>query len=340
LKAYWRKHILDFRFIARTSRNEMRTKETWILYVENELGQVGLGECSMLRGLSPDDPASFEQKLEILCRQINSGEKVDSFLDYPAIRMGYEMAMLDLKNGGKQLYFPSDFTGNKRGILINGLIWMADYDSMLMQIQQKIEAGYQVIKLKIGALDFQQELRLIAGIRQQYSKDEIQICVDANGAFVPQEALSKLERLAAYDLHSIEQPIRAGQWKEMASLCKHSPLPVALDEELIGIYSNETRHALLETINPRYIILKPSLLGGFAASEEWIEIAGETNTGWWITSLLESNIGLNAIAQWAARLPLNSHQGLGTGQLYHNNFDSPLYVENGKLYYHNDVIRD
>ncbi len=333
LQARWEKYTLRFRFLAKTSRDEMRTKDTWFLYLKNENGQEGTGECSMLRGLSPDEPELFEKQLDKLCQAINRGEKIPGLLPFPAIRFGYEMAMLDLQHGGRKRWFESAFTRGEQGIRINGLVWMNDYRSMLKQVREKIEQGYDVVKLKIGALEFEQELQLIKKIRSEYAASEIQICVDANGAFSPEEALTKLERLAHYNLHSIEQPVRAGQWEVMRELCRTSPLPIALDEELIGIFSGERKAALLDTIQPQYIILKPSLLGSFAASQEWIELAGKRNTGWWITSLLESNIGLNAIAQWTATLDLQGHQGLGTGQLYENNFESPLIIENGKLFY-------
>ncbi len=335
LQARWEKYTLHFKFLARTSREEMRTKDTWLLYLTDDKGRTGTGECSMLRGLSPDPPHLFESRLNSLCDAINRGKEIPSLLSFPAIRSGYEMAMLDLRNGGQKRWFESVFTRGEKGILINGLVWMNDYQSMLKQAQEKIAQGYRIIKLKIGALDFDSELELIKMIRKQFSAPEIQICVDANGAFSLQEVESKLERLARYDLHSIEQPIRAGQWEEMRRLCQTTPIPIALDEELIGIFSKERKAALLDFIQPQYIILKPSLLGGFAASQEWIDLANERNTGWWVTSLLESNIGLNAIAQWTATLDLQGHQGLGTGQLYENNFDSPLFIEKGSLYYRN-----
>ncbi len=333
LQASWVKYTLDFRFLAKTSRDSLRQKETWFLFLKDKDETIGIGECSMLKGLSPDNPITFEKNLNNLCHSINSGSDIRIPDAFPAIQFGYEMALQDLQMGGKRLLFPSNFTKGQKGIMINGLVWMGDFENMLHQIQEKLDVGYAVIKLKIGAIDFIQELKLLSKIRGQYSAKDIKICVDANGAFSVSEAQSKLDRLAKYDIHSIEQPIKAGNWNAMQKLCKNTPIPIALDEELIGIDKRERKIELLQTINPQYIIIKPSLLGGFAKSQEWINLAGNQNIGWWITSLLESNIGLNAIAQWTATLDLQGHQGLGTGQLYANNFHSPLEIKQGYLYY-------
>ena len=333
LHASWVKYTLDFRFLAKTSRDSLRQKETWFLFLKDKAGTIGIGECSILKGISPDNPTTFEKNLNILCHSINSGSKIVISDAFPAIQFGYEMALRDLKMGGNRLLFSSSFTKEKQGVLINGLVWMGNFENMLQQIQEKLDFGYSVIKLKIGAIDFNQELKLLSKIRDHYSVEEIKICVDANGAFSLKEAQSKLDKLAKYDIHSIEQPIKAGNWRAMQKLCKNTPLPIALDEELIGITERKKKKELLQIINPQYIILKPSLLGGFAKSQEWINYADNQNIGWWITSLLESNIGLNAIAQWSATLDLQGHQGLGTGQLYTNNFPSPLKIKKGYLYY-------
>jgi len=243
--------------------------------------------------------------------------------------------LLDLAAKGSKKLFLSDFTDGITGIPINGLVWMGDKDFMEKQIREKIDAGYRCIKLKIGANDFSTELEILAAIRKQFSSDELEIRLDANGAFHPNEALEKLNRLSEFGIHSIEQPIRQHNRYAMAELCIHSPIPIVLDEELIGVNPDD-KESLLEKINPAYIILKPSLLGGFKQSEEWIRLAVKHHIGWWVTSALESNIGLNAIAQWSATLGSTLPQGLGTGQLYHNNIPSPLSINQAKLYYKSD----
>ncbi|WP_317170122.1 o-succinylbenzoate synthase [Rhodocytophaga rosea] len=249
----------------------------------------------------------------------------------PAIQFGVETALLDLRNGGKRIIFKNDFSAGKTGIPINGLIWMGKPEFMRQQIDEKLMQGYTCLKLKIGALDFDKECELLGYIRKQYPAEQITLRVDANGAFSTGDALEKLKILAQYDLHSIEQPIRQGQWSEMASLCRHTPLLIALDEELIGVI--DKKQELLQTIHPQFIILKPSLLGGFHHSLEWIKLAEKMNIGWWITSALESNIGLNAISQFTASLNNPLPQGLGTGQLYSNNITSPLEISKGYLHY-------
>ena len=253
--------------------------------------------------------------------------------EWSSIRFGVEMALQDLAMGGRQLYFPSAFTEGRLAIEINGLIWMGDKSTMLQRIQQKLEAGFHCIKLKIGAIDFEAELSLLQYIRERFSREKVELRVDANGAFAPEEAMSKLEALAAFGLHSIEQPIRQGQWEEMAHLCRETPIPIALDEELIGVYGRKKKLELLEKVQPQYIILKPALCGGFSGAREWIELAEKRGIGWWVTSALESNIGLNALAQWVATLGNPMPQGLGTGQLYTNNLWSPLRQEGECLIY-------
>ncbi|HXH17825.1 MAG TPA: o-succinylbenzoate synthase [Chitinophagales bacterium] len=321
-----------------TSRGTLRERQSWfiIIYHKENPEIRGIGECAPLKGLSIDDRPDFSARLREVCDEISSyphwlGEGLK---DFPAIKFGLEAALLDYCSSGKRILYPSAFTDGKDSIRINGLIWMGDVESMQRQAEEKIAAGFRCIKMKIGALDFELELELLKFIRKNYSEKEIELRVDANGAFTPEEALEKLEQLSKLKIHSIEQPIKHGQRKQMAELCRKSPVPVALDEELIGVKSFQQKKALLSEISPQYIILKPALLGGFSESLEWIKLAKELGIGWWVTSALESNIGLNAIAQWTYTLGNRMPQGLGTGQLYDNNFDSPLYVQGENLFHH------
>ena len=337
LTARTKKIDLHFKFPAGTSRGVLLHKPSSFLILEKD-GFTGIGECSTIPSLSIDPVESYTEKLESLCHQLNEGVEPAS-LDlegYPSIAFGLETALLDLAAKGSKCLFPSPFTAGDAGIPINGLVWMGDKAFMQKQIREKIEAGYHCIKLKIGANDFDTELEIIAGIRAQFSSSDMEIRLDANGAFGPHDALDKLIRLSVYDIHSIEQPIRQLQYDAMAHICAFSPIPIVLDEELIGIPSAD-KEFLLETIKPAYIILKPSLLGGFRESQEWIQLADKHKIGWWVTSALEANIGLNAIAQWTATLGSPMPQGLGTGQLYHNNIPSPLTIELAKLYYRPDA---
>jgi o-succinylbenzoate synthase len=343
IQATYHKHTLHFTFEAGTSRGVLTERDTFYLTIWDTENPdcVGIGECAPLRGLSIDDRPGYEARLNALCAQINTGGfafSEDTILqqigdEWPSIRFGVETAWLDLQNGGRRLLFDHPFGRGETGIGINGLIWMGNESFMRQQIDAKLEAGFRCLKLKIGAIDFETECALLGYIRRHYTPEQITLRVDANGAFAPKEALEKLKRLAGYDLHSIEQPIRAGQTDEMAALCAVTPVPVALDEELIGISSYEQKQKLLETIRPQYIILKPSLVGGFRHCREWIALAEKQHMGWWITSALESNIGLNAIAQFTATLNNPLPQGLGTGQLYHNNIPSPLEIRQGFLWY-------
>jgi len=260
-----------------------------------------------------------------------------SIKKFPALRFGLEMAELDFIKSGNGILFNNDFTRGERKIPINGLVWMGDYHFMFDQIKSKIQAGYKCIKIKIGAIDFDKELDLLKYIRSNFSVDDIELRVDANGAFTPENALEKLKQLSEFHIHSIEQPIKPKQWGHMAALCEKSPLDIALDEELIGVHEMSSRIKLLDTIEPQYIILKPSLVGGYSSTEEWIELCKERKIQYWVTSALESNIGLSAIAQWTYNLNLELPQGLGTGQLYHNNFDGPLYIENGCIGFNPDI---
>ncbi len=345
LSAKWQKHILQFRFEAGTSRGILTTKDTWFISICDKKNPsiIGIGECGPLKGLSPDDRPDFETKLQAVCEKINflSHSKFSiqnilndfSLQEFPSIVFGIETALLDLKNEGKRIILPSPFSEGKESIPINGLVWMGDELFMQKQLEEKIVQGYSCIKLKIGAIDFDTEIRLIESIRKRFSAAEITIRVDANGAFGMEEAKEKLKILSRFSLHSIEQPIKSGQREAMQELCKITPLPIALDEELIGIYSAEDKKQLLTFIKPQYIILKPTLIGGIEMSLEWIRLAEKNSIGWWITSALESNIGLNAVSQLAASLNVSMPQGLGTGQLYQNNIDSPLTIDHGQLYY-------
>jgi len=334
MTATFHKHILNFKQPSGTSRGVLKTKETWFIILEHH-EKRGIGECGLLRGLSIDDVPEYEEKLKWTCRNIHIGleELLDKLIEFPSIQFGLEMAFKSLESANKFELFPSEFTQGYDTIPINGLIWMGTEVFMKQQIKEKVEAGFRCIKIKIGAIDFNAEVELLKSIRSEFSKSDIELRVDANGAFHSSEALEKLNILSEFDLHSIEQPIKQGQWEEMAQLCKNTPLPIALDEELIGVFSVTKKKDLLQTIKPQYIILKPSFIGGYKGSEEWINLANEQGVGWWITSALESNVGLNAIAQWTYTLQNNMPQGLGTGSLFTNNFESPLQVKNGTLRY-------
>ena len=282
-----------------------------------------------------DDRPCFEEKLQEVCRRINQ-ETYDfnqPLFEFPAIQFGLETALIDLKKGGQHILYPSEFTEGKIGITTNGLIWMGDKTSMRQQIAEKIEKGFSCIKLKIGAIDWETEKEIIAEMRCQFTVKELTIRVDANGAFTFQQATKVLSELAKMQVHSIEQPIKVGNLEEMAKLCSSTPISIALDEELIGFLLLEKKRELLQTIKPQYLIIKPSLLGGFKASEKWISLANEMKIGWWVTSALESNIGLNAISQWVFTKNIDLPQGLGTGMLYSNNIDSPLTMVGEKLFY-------
>ena len=347
LKADYLTYTLHFRVKAGTSRGTLTEKTSYFirLFDSDNPALVGYGECGPLQGLSYDDRPDFEAKLSQYCQEFTALDlqlfrwNVSIVLDqvispkFPSILFGFETAMLDFLSGGCRIIQPSEFTAGQRTLPINGLIWMGSLAFMRQQIEEKLQSGYTTIKLKIGAIDFEQECDLLAMIRDRFTADQITLRVDANGAFDPGEAMAKLERLAQYDVHSIEQPIRAGQPDLLAELCRHSPLPIALDEELIGQMEYVHKFRLLKKIGPQFIVLKPTLLGGLRHCDEWIELAGRLNIGWWITSALESNIGLNAIAQYTAQFKQLLPQGLGTGQLFTNNLDSPLSVEEGQLHY-------
>ncbi|MDP4600420.1 MAG: o-succinylbenzoate synthase [Polaribacter sp.] len=336
ITARYIKYILNFKSPSGTSRGILKTKETWFIILQLN-DKIGIGETGLFRGLSCDDVPNYEEKLHWVCENIHLGLDVllQELIKFPSIQFGLEQAFLSLKSQTPFELFPTKFTQGKEAININGLIWMGDKDFMKSQIKEKLVAGFSCIKMKIGAIDFETELSLLKSIRKEFSSNEVVLRVDANGAFKPDEALEKLEKLAKFDIHSIEQPIQQGQIEAMADLCAKTSVPIALDEELIGIFSSEERQQLLATIQPQFIILKPSLLGGFVNSLEWITLATQNDCGWWITSALESNVGLNAIAQFTYHLKNSLPQGLGTGSLFTNNFESPLEINNGKLHYNN-----
>lgn len=334
MQATYHKYILDFKRPSGTSRGVLTQKETWFLILK-EGDKIGIGECGILRSLSFDDRPDYENKLKWVCENIELGknELWKELREFPSIQFGVEMAFRSLHAEDPFLLFPSEFTCGNASIPINGLVWMGEEQFMKEQIIQKIGQGFSCIKLKIGAIDFETEIDLLKFIRKEFTSEEIEIRVDANGAFKPSEALERLKRLSELELHSIEQPIRQGQPQEMAELCENTPLPIALDEELIGVTGVTEKEELLQMIRPQYLIFKPSLIGGIKGTNEWIKLAAEQNTGWWITSALESNVGLNAIAQYTFSLENKMPQGLGTGGLYTNNFEAPLEVAEGKLWY-------
>ncbi len=337
LKASFKRHILQFKQPSGTSRGVLTDKPSWFLRVwdEERPEVVGVGECSIIRGLSYDDSTALEEKLAEVCDRVNEGETLlqGELDEFPAAQFALETALRDLETGATKELFPSAFTSGARGIAINGLIWMGEPDFMREQIRSKIAAGFRCLKMKIGALSFDEEVALLQEVRDQYGPEELELRVDANGAFSPGKAQERLQKLAPLHLHSIEQPIRPGQPETMAELCKDSPVPVALDEELIGVFSSGEKAKLLDTVCPAYLILKPSLIGGVRGAEEWARLAEEREIPWWATSALESNIGLNAIAQWVYAWKNPLPQGLGTGQLFVNNIESPLYIDQGQLHY-------
>ncbi len=345
-------YTLLFRFEAGTSRGVLRERLTYFLYLTDEQGIVGIGEVAPLAQLSIEATPKFEGILLAFCQKFNRQHYKDAtqlpvsfwnelqqseFANCPSLIFGIETAVADYQFGGQRTLFDNAFSRGEKPLPINGLIWMGKQEFMLKQIADKLAQGYTCLKMKIGAIHFQDELAILKSIRQQFSPTEITLRVDANGAFSPTDALDKLQQLAELSIHSIEQPIKSGQTEEMAALCEKSPVPIALDEELIGIHSKEAKQKLLATTKPAYIVLKPTLIGGFEATNEWIEIAKQLQISWWLTSALESNIGLNAICQYTAdkilATPFASFpQGLGTGQLYHNNIAIDLEVNRGKIW--------
>jgi len=328
--------LLHFKQPAGTSRGVYNTRKVWYIEISSmENPSIkGIGECAPLPNLSCDDVPQYEEVLQQACGRVarECNIPTESLRNYPSILFGLETALRHYETGSLALW-DTPFSRGEAGIPINGLIWMGNFEEMYRQIEAKMEAGYRCIKLKIGAIDFDAELTLLKHIRSRFSVKDIELRVDANGAFSPAEAMHKLDALSKLDLHSIDQPIRAGQWEEMARLTARTPLPIALDEELIGHNIPEIKQELLSAIRPQYIILKPSLHGGICGSNEWIAEAEKQNIGWWVTSALESNIGLNAIAQWCATLHNALPQGLGTGQLFTDNIDLPLEIRKDCLWF-------
>ncbi len=329
--------ILHFKQPAGTSRGVYTERKIWLVEMK-EGERKGIGECAPLPQLSCDDIPHYAETLRMFCDQIEQTGVIDyqALRPYPSMLFGLESAWAQLHVNGSAKLFDTPFGRGEEGITINGLVWMGTFEEMYQRIEEKIQAGFHCVKLKIGAIDWEREISLIKFIRQHFTKEQIELRVDANGGFTPQEAMKKLERLATYDIHSIEQPIKQHQWEEMARLCHETPLPIALDEELIGINDTTSKIELLDTIHPQYIILKPSLHGGMHGSEEWIKLAQERGIGSWITSALESNIGLNAIAHFAAKVygpHISMPQGLGTGQLFTDNIPMPIEIRGEKLYF-------
>lgn len=337
LKASYSKYDLIFKEPAVTSRSVMTHKETYFVKVWDEIDPFayGIGECGLFRGLSSDDTVDYEYKLKNACCRINE-IKADGFemlRDYPSIVFGMEIALQDFQNGSKRLVFDSPWAKGESEIVINGLVWMGDKQTMIRRVGEKLSAGFRCVKFKIGGIDFVDEVEMIRKVRRSFSPEDLEIRLDANGAFSPEDAMSRLEILSSFDIHSIEQPIKPRQWDTLAYVCRNSPIPIALDEEVIGLNSRAEKERMAETLLPSYIILKPSLCGGFSGSDEWIGIAEKYGIGWWATSALESNIGLNAIAQWCSSKFISVPQGLGTGLLYINNIESPIEQTGQSLRY-------
>ena len=330
-----------FKEPAGTSRGVYLTRQSRFVHLtcDDLPGIIGVGECAPLPRLSCDDLPDYDAVLRRHCDDVcaRGGIDVDALRDVPSMLFGLETAWLQLHRGGSMALSDNPFARGEEGIPINGLVWMGDFDTMARRLEQKLAQGFSCVKIKIGAIDFADEMALIRRLRDRYGSDRIELRVDANGAFSPAEALDKLQQLATNDIHSIEQPIAAGRWQEMARLCESSPLPIALDEELIGVNTLECKRQLLDTIGPRYIILKPSLHGGMAGCREWVQLARERGIGSWITSALESNVGLNAVAHLAAELygpAITMPQGLGTGQLFTDNIDTvPITIKGDKIWY-------
>ena len=337
--------VLHFKQPAGTSRGVYTERRSWFVTATIPDGSpsgpaVGIGECAPLPDLSCDARPDYGEVLRRICDEVERTGQIDyeAMRDYPSMLFGLETALLDVrcqKEEGRSLLFDTAFSRGEVGIPINGLVWMGNYDEMLQRLEQKLEQGFRCVKLKIGAIDFEQELELVRRIRQRFSFHEVELRLDANGAFPYEEALYKLELLSQYAVHSIEQPIRKGQWAYMAELCRESPLPIALDEELIGVNDREMKSHMLNVIKPAYILLKPSLHGGMTGCREWIEAAKDHEVGSWITSALESNIGLNAIAQFCSAVygdSITMPQGLGTGQLFTDNIPMPLEIRGDHLW--------
>ena len=331
---------LHFKQPAGTSRGVYTTRKSHYLTItdDNRSSIKGVGECATLPDLSCDAVPEYFKILSDVCRMVEQTGNIpyDILRPYPSILFGLETAFAQLDANGSTCLYDTPFGRGEEGITINGLVWMGTFDEMYSRLETKLKAGFHCVKLKIGAINFDKELDLIKHIREAFDKNTIELRVDANGGFSPDNAMERLEALAKYDIHSIEQPIKQHQWGEMARLCKETPLPIALDEELIGVNVKSMKEYLLETIRPQYIILKPSLHGGMYGCTEWIQMAKERGINSWITSALESNVGLNAIAHYCAKTygpSVSMPQGLGTGQLFTDNIDMPLVIDGDKIWY-------
>lgn len=325
LKAAYSPYRLQFKEPAMTSRDTMTSKQTYFIKIWDTIRPdvFGLGECALFQGLGCDDRPDYEERLSDVCRRIDSFD-ASELADFPSIVFGVETALSDLFNEGVRSPFPGGGFEHGKPITINGLVWMGDKRQMTERVEEKLKAGFRCVKFKIGGIDFEDEIDMIRSVRARFSPEELEIRLDANGGFSPENALERLVRLSDFGIHSIEQPVRARQWELMRHLCDKSPIDIALDEELIGIKNTMEKVEMLDAIRPAYIILKPSLCGGFSGADEWIRLASERNIGWWATSALESNVGLNAIARWVSGYSPVMPQGLGTGNLYLNNIESPL----------------
>ena len=332
MQARFEKYELIFKQASGTSRGVLKTKTTYFIHLDDE-GLKSVGEAALFRGLSADDVPNYEEKLQEVCDNIETyaNDYHESLKDFPSIVFGLEQAFSRMQNGSS-ICFENSFSRGERGIPINGLIWMGDEAFILEQIEAKLNEGFRCLKMKIGSIAFDKELAILHSLRKRFTLEQLEIRVDANGAFAPADALNYLERLNELDLHSIEQPIQQGQWGAMAKLCEQSPLDIALDEELIGIHDLDEKTRLLAHIRPQYIILKPALVGGFQSCDEWISLAESHGISWWITSALESNVGLEAIAQYTASKNADRYQGLGTGQLFTNNKPSNLEIFHAALW--------
>lgn len=333
MRVTFKKYILHFKEPGGTSRGVLHDKETYFLMLEDE-GKYAFGECNLFKGLSADDREGYEKKLTEVCTRIPSEKEniLSSLSEWPSIQFGVETLLRDWKNGCRRIIFPDAFSNNSFSVPVNGLIWMGTESEMKKRIDRKLSSGYKCIKLKIGAIDFEKELALVKYIREK-GGESLEIRLDANGGFSSEEALKKIEKLYPYNIHYIEQPVRAGQWAKMAQLIKESPVPIALDEELIGIFKTDDKIRLMDTLKPSILILKPALIGGFASCNFYRNLLKPRNGYCVVTSALESNIGLNAIAQYIATFHPQIPQGIGTGQLFNNNIPAPYHLSPGTLHY-------
>jgi len=339
------KHTLRFIKPAKTSRGEYIEKTAYLLWIVTETFKV-CGEASPLSDLSVDGKVDFSNIVQPYENQFLTFEDLHNLLEdwmpYPSLRFALYSAILKAKFQANriaiqqptksQVWIENEFTHGKEGMKINGLVWMNSIDAMYEEAIHKINAGFTCIKLKVGALDFDAECRLIEKIRKQFSPFKVEIRLDANGGFKNGDALFQLEDLKRFNIHSIEQPIQANQPDLMQEICAKSPIHIALDEELIGIDVNNSLN-LMKKIKPKYIILKPTLLGGFDFCDIWIQHAVSQNVGWWSTSALEGNIGLADIAQWVSAYKPTMPQGLGTGSLFVKNFDPHTKVVGETMFF-------